>query len=375
MANVLVVTTSYPSPRSPAAGSFVREHARSVADEYQLMILHLDRAPSLRRLRVERADEDPPVIRVRFPERPTTLSYAALLAAGALGFRTVLRSGFEPDLLHAHFLTAAVPTALLGRVHHLPVVVSEHWSVFLPDDPAELSAPLRMAARLTFGNAAAVLPVSEALKRGIADLGIDAQMRVVPNAVDTDLFAPPPPRAPSVPARLLTVALFYEAKGIDLLLEAVAQLRSERDDFVIDLVGDGALRDAYQELARDLGLDGVVTFHGLRTKAEIAELMRAADLYVLPSRFDNNPVALLEALVSGLPAVATDVGGVPELISDPSLLAEPEPSSLARGIGHALDRLETFDRAAIGRDAAERFGKDAVGRALSAVYADALGSQ
>jgi glycosyltransferase involved in cell wall biosynthesis len=372
MANVLVVTTSYPTRESPAAGSFVREHARSVGDRYRIAILHLERTPGLRGLRIEREDGELPLVRVRFPERPTALSYAALVAAGAVGFRAVRQSGFDPELLHAHFLTAAVPAALLGRVRRLPVVVSEHWSVFLPDDPMELSPLLRRAAHLAFESAAVVLPVSEALSRGIAAHGIRARTRVVPNAVDTELFAPPARRGPGAPVRLLTVALFYEAKGIDLLLEAVARLRVQREDFVLDVVGDGALRGEYEALAQRLGIDDVVTFHGLRTKPEIAEHMRDADLYVLPSRFDNNPVALLEALASGLPAVATAVGGVPELVTDPSLLTAPDPAELARAIGGALDRLGTFDRAEIGRRAAERYGADAIGEALADVYDEVL---
>jgi glycosyltransferase involved in cell wall biosynthesis len=372
MANVLVVTTSYPTRESPAAGSFVREHARSVGDRHRVAILHLERTPGLRGLRIERDHGELPLVRVRFPERPTALSYAALLAAGTLGFRAVRRAGFDPDLLHAHFLTAAVPATLLGRIRRLPVVVSEHWSVFLPDDPMELSPLLRRAARLAFESAAVVLPVSEALDRGIADHGIQARTRVVPNAVDTALFTPPPPRALGAPMRLLTVALFYEAKGVDLLLKAVARLRTQREDFVLDVVGDGALRGEYEALAQRLGIEGVVKFHGLRTKPEIAEHMREADLYVLPSRFDNNPVALLEALASGLPAVATAVGGVPELVTDPSLLAAPDPAELARTIGGALDRLDTFDRTEIGRRAAERYGTEAVGRALIDVYDEVL---
>ena len=371
MTDVLVVTTSYPTAEAPVAGLFVRGHAMAVASHHRLFVLHLERTPGARGLRVEEGDDpDLRLLRVRFPFSPRAVSYAGLLAAAAAGFRAVRKRGFEPELLHAHFLTAALPAVLYARLRGLPVVISEHWSVFLPDDPTTLPAPLRLAAKFAFERADLVLPVSSALERGIAAHGISARTRVVPNAVDLSLFGPPSPspRPPGRPLRLLTVSLFYEAKGVDLLLEAVALLRRERDDFHLDIVGDGDLRMSYEALAARLGVAEIVTFHGLRSRPEIAELMRAADLYVLPSRFDNNPVALIEALASGLPAVGTRVGGVPELIEDAGRLARPEPASIAERIADALDHIAEFNRADIAARAASQFGSETVGAQLSAIY-------
>jgi len=375
MPDILVVTTSYPTPESPAAGAFVREYVRATAPTHRSVVLHLERTTQTHRLRVERAHDEAPVVRVRFPEKPTGLSYVALLAASAVGYRAVRSDGFRPDVIHAHFLTGAVPAVILGRLLGVPVVVSEHWSIFLPEDPATLSPVLARAARLAFKRATIVLPVSNALARGLAAHGIDARMTVVPNAVDTDAFHSPARRPIGDPARILTVGLFYEAKGIDLLLEAAARLQEDEGTsvrFVIDIVGDGALRREYEALADRLGIADIVTFHGLRTKPEIAQLMREADLYVLPSRFDNNPVAVLEALVSGLPVVATAVGGVPELIEDPSMLSAPDPRALAAAIAQALDTLSTFDRNAIAKRAAERYGMHVVGSTLARIYREAL---
>jgi len=270
-------------------------------------------------------------------------------------------------VIHAHFFLAGVPAVLLGRLAHTPVVVTEQWSVFLPDDPMQLTRPLRAAARFAYEHAAVVLPVSEALQRGIASHGIHARFEVVPNVVDTSLFSE---SGDSRNGRLLAVGLLYEAKGYEYLLEALALLRREGRDLDLDIVGDGPERAAYTRLADELGLNEHAVFHGIVPKPEVARRMREASLFVLTSRYDNNPCVLIEAMASGLPVVATSVGGIPEVVDKRSgILARPrDPRSIADSIAAALDRPGGWDRRAIAASAATRFGRTEIGRRLAEIY-------
>jgi glycosyltransferase involved in cell wall biosynthesis len=361
---VLFLTTSYPTPERPASGVFVLEHARAAAPHADIAVLHLDRSRGFGVERVENAEF--PTWRARYPERPLPVTLAAHLGAAAVGVRAVRRSGFDPELVHAHFFLAGVPAVLLGR----PVVVTEQWSVFLPEDPLRLTPILRRAARFVYERAELVLPASAALCRGIEAEGLHGNFRVLPNVVDTELFHPDGPRAGGRP-RLIAVGLLYEAKGYEFLLEAVARIPR---DLQLDIVGDGPLRPELEARARRLGLDKRVSFRGLRPKPEVAALLREADAFVLTSRYDNNPCALIEALASGLPVVATAVGGVPELVDERNgLLARPQdPASIAARIEELLDRLESYDRDEIARVARSRFARERVGEDLARAYADAL---
>jgi glycosyltransferase involved in cell wall biosynthesis len=365
----LFVTTSYPTEESPVAGVFVREHALAAAEHADVTVLHLDRRHGHRGLRhpVRVAGEVLPTWRVTYPWTPLPLSIAFHFAAAARGWSAIRRSGFEPDVLHAHFFLAGVPTVILGRRLHKPVVVTEQWSVFLPDDPMELTRPLRTAARFAYERADLVLPASDALRRGIEAEGIHARFEVVPNVVDTSLFEP---NGTEPNGRLLSVGLLYEAKGYEYLLEALALLRADGRDLELDIVGDGPERAAYTHLASELGLDGHVVFHGIVPKTEVASRMREASLFVLTSRYDNNPCVLIEALASGLPAVATAVGGIPEVVDERSgILARPrDPRSIADAIAAALDRPQGWDRGAIAASAATRYGRAEIGRRLAAIY-------
>lgn len=366
---VLFLTTAYPTPDLPVAGVFVREHALAAAEHADVAVLHLDRREgATARLRVEPLPDEPlPAWRVSYPYRPLPLSVLAHYVAAGLGYR---QTRFAPDLIHAHFFLAGVPAVLLGRLARVPVVVTEQWSIFLPSDPMPLTAPLRLSAGVAFGGAQLVLPPSEALRNGIEAAGLHPPMRVVPNVVDTGLFHPAPSAA-RPPRRLLAVGLLYDAKGYEFLLEAVSLL--ERD-VELRIAGDGPLRAALQQQVDELGIGDRVTFLGLVDKPDVAELMRWADAFVLASRYDNNPSVLIEALASGLPVVATDVGGIPELVDPQSgLLARAQDApDLARRIGELLDGYDRYDRAGIAARAERRFGRAAVGAALADVYRTVL---
>jgi glycosyltransferase involved in cell wall biosynthesis len=368
--NVLFLTTNYPSPNLSIDGIFVREHARAAAEGADVRVIHIERAagPALARLEPIEG-EDPPAWRLRYRRLGKPVSSAAFLAGPLLGSRRFRREGWRPDVIHAHSFLSALPGLGSGR----PLAYTEHWSVFLPENPAELSRPMRAVARLALRRADVVLPVSTALEVALRALAPHARYSVVPNVVDDEVFRPGGRRSKDGTSRLLTAGLLdSDGKGVDVLLEAIERIDSPRVH--LDVVGDGAKRSDYERLAGRLGLDGAVSFHGLRTKPELAELMRQADVFVLGSRYENNPCVLIEAMACGLPVVATRVGGVPEVVdSETGIIVEPDdPEALAAGIAAAVEGLDRFDGARSARRAQERFGRSAIARRLAIVYADLL---
>jgi glycosyltransferase involved in cell wall biosynthesis len=371
---VLFLTTNWPTESSPVNGTFVREHARAAAERAEVAVFYLERAAGRRGAVdvVPIREEEPPAWRVRYRRFGRPISYAAFAAGPLVALRRLRREGFDPDILHAHSFLSALPALMLGRIYDKPVVYSEHWGIFLADNPGRLSPAMTRAARAALERAALVLPVSEKLGDALRGLAPRARLRVVPNVVDERLFRPGERRRSHHGARLVTAGLLdTDRKGVDLLLEALSRL-SERDSIHLDVVGDGAMRPKYERLASRLGLEEAVTFHGLKSKAELAALMRNGDLFVLASRYENNPCVLLEAMVSGLPAVATRVGGVPDALGETAgVLVNPsDPNSLAAGIEDALDRLDDFDREQIAHRARKRYGRQAVSTQLADVYAE-----
>jgi glycosyltransferase involved in cell wall biosynthesis len=371
---VLFVTAYWPSDAEPYDGIFVYEHARAAATRADVRVVCLRRVSAAKGVvaAVERDDPDLPTIEVYYRRLPPPLSYGASLVGLVEAVRRLRNVGFRPDVVHAHQLVSVLPALVLGRILRVPVAYTEHWTIFMPENPFELSRVGRLAAAWALRRAEVVLPVSHAWARAARALAPSAHFRVVPNVVDETVFVRRDRYARrGDELRLITVSHLNEgAKGIDVLLRAVAQLRNDGHDVCLEIIGKGDGEADYRALASGLGVAERVTFGPEAPKAWIAERMQAADLLVLASRFENSPCTIIEAFATGLPVVATAVGGVPELVDESSgVLARPgSVDSLVTSIEQAAARLDDFDRAAISRRATERYGRERIGRELEDVY-------
>jgi glycosyltransferase involved in cell wall biosynthesis len=376
---VLFVTGWYPTASDPAKGVFVREMAHAVARRHDVAVLHCVGPDSDCRdmWRVER-EQDPILTeglqtwRVRCRgSRVPGLTYPLYLHSIARAYRRVSDSGFVPDVIHAHSYEPGLPAVLLGRLHGTPTVISEHFSGFAQN---RLSRVEIAKARYAFAHADRVMPVSAALQRVLERCGVRARFHIVPNTFDPALFSPAATaRRHDGHSRLLFVGRLVEIKGIATLLRAAAIVAKSRGDWQLDIVGEGAKQLDYERLAAELGISGRVRFHGRRNKSQIAELMREADAFVLPSVWENMPCVLIEALASGLPVVATRTGGIPEIIDEESGILVPPGDELAlsAAINRILDIHPTYTTSHLSGKA-ERFSLDSIGSECNAIYLQCL---
>ncbi|MGH2840624.1 MAG: glycosyltransferase, partial [Solirubrobacteraceae bacterium] len=331
---VLLVTDWYPAERDDVAGVFVREHALALGDAgHDVTVLHLTgpvRGAGPPRL-YDLAGADPPLTRFTYG-RALGLGMALNLAGGRLGLARLLRRGFEPEVVHAHEFGAGLVAVSLARRLGVPVVVSEHLSLFALGG---VGGAARRIARRAFAAADVVCPPSAVLRDALVADGYRARFEVVPNPVDIDLFhvTPRAPRPPGVPARVIVVAALKPVKGVDLLVEAVALLGQERRDFVVDVIGDGPDREALNALIRLRGVEEQIRLVGSAAPESVPRRLQAADFAVVPSRFETFSVVAAEAQACGLPLVACAAGALPERVGEHGLLCRPEdPADLAAAL-------------------------------------------
>lgn len=219
---------------------------------------------------------------------------------------------FRPELVHAHFATRPTEAA---RTLALDIGVPFSFTAHSYDIYGRPPADFRARAE----SAGALITVSEANADYIAStFGVDrARIDVIPCGVDTTVFVPLSPQAPPTGIPLVvSVARLHPAKNLPLLLAALARLRDENVRFDAVIVGDGKARGEVEEALRVLALTDQVELAGLATQPEVRAWWQRASVAVLSSDREGFPVSLMEAAACGVPAVATAVGGVAELVDD-----------------------------------------------------------
>lgn len=139
---------------------------------------------------------------------------------------------------------------------------------------------------------------------------------------------------------LLFAGNFFTVKNPHTLVVAFAQLRRALPDSLLVMAGGGPLEKVCRELVAKFRLESGVIFAGRKTPRDIARLMNAADLLVVPSLNEGAPNVILEAFASGLPVVASQVGGIPEILDQPFLgrmVPVGEHAALVAGIAAQLE--------------------------------------
>ncbi|HYB40365.1 MAG TPA: glycosyltransferase, partial [Candidatus Methylomirabilis sp.] len=168
------------------------------------------------------------------------------------------------------------------------------------------------------------LPVSRALEKQLVSLGCPAaKIEVLRSGIDCRLFSPPAEvRRAGGPVRLITVGWLKKTKGVDLAVQAAARVAATGRAIEYVIVGDGPLRAALERLAEGSGKRASVHLLGWKTRAEVAEILKTADILLAPSVTTEHggqegiPNVLKEAMAAGLPVIGTAHAGIPELVDD-----------------------------------------------------------
>ena len=261
------------------------------------------------------------------------------------GWRRALRllRADPPDLLHSHLKHADLVAAYAAPRLGVPMVSTLH---LVEDEVGPVGCFKRnLGAGARRRGAARTIAVSAALRRWyLGAFRVDpATVVTIPNGIPGPEAVPVERRAAlraefGVPGRVLlaaTVALFRAGKGHDDLLDAALLLGDAPVCFV--LAGSGPEEARLRARVRAEGLEGRVTFAGFRE--DVAELLASSDLVVHPSQADALPTALIHALAAGVPAVATRVGGIPEIVGEEAgvLVPAANPAALAAAIRALAD--------------------------------------
>ncbi|MEM1510586.1 MAG: glycosyltransferase family 4 protein [Thermofilaceae archaeon] len=251
------------------------------------------------------------------------------------------------DLMHAHFLENGFIGASLKEIYNKPFVLTAHGGDVY-EKPFKDSW-YNTLAKYILQEAEQVITVSWFNAKKLLSLGVsNNKLHVIPNGYDEKRFKPismyiarKKLGLPFNKKILLSVGNLVSVKGHVYLIDAMRFISRERDDTILIIIGTGILRDVLEKRSKKYGLNDKIIFTGGRPHEEIPLWMNACDLFILPSLSEGFPTVIPEAMACGKPVIASNVGGIPEVVSssDVGILVPPKDAeALSQAILEGLHR-------------------------------------
>lgn len=368
---ILFISSWYPSKVEPTNGNFVQRHAEVVALKNDVEVLHAVGCTTQKEPYIMEKTEVNGIT--------TTIVYYKATALPALNFIRRWRAyqkGWRginhPDLVHANILKNSMLFAVwLKWRYRIPFVISEHWSIYLKENRSKLSKGKLYIAKVIARYASCILPVSHAMKNHLTELGFRNRFKVVGNVVDTQLFSVKNDK--SEPFTFLHISNLVPLKNTDKIIKVATQLRATHQNFRLCIGGDGEVKPLKALIARLDATAYIEVFETL-TLAEVADKMKHSHCFVLFSDYENFPCVLLESIATGTPVIATDVGGVSEIVNENNgvLISNSEEELLAV-MKKMLEKEYAFSSPEVlHREIEEKYSQRIISEMLDEVYQKVL---
>jgi len=235
----------------------------------------------------------------------------------------------NPEIVHSQTIQMGSPSFLAKKFWGIPYIVYCRGSdVYFPWKFKKI------ISKMVFNSADAIIALTDDMRNELKKY-CKKDIIVIPNGIDLEKFKGFSKQAVRDKFKIhfnkkviLFVGNLRSVKGIDYLIGAMNSIKEKVPEAVLLLVGDGEQKKELEEMVKHLNLEENIIFSGKVLNKYIPEYMSASDIFVLPSLSEGFPMVILEAMASGLPIVATKVGGIPEVVKDGEngLLVEPKNS-------------------------------------------------
>ena len=304
------------------------------------------------------------------PPKINAIRKLKMLRMYQYGLKYLKKRFFKPDLIHLHVAYPLGQVALVWkRLHGYKYVMTEHWTIYQPQNKDVLVGGLKKKIVKIANNAALIMPVSLDLQRCMEGHGVSNHFKVIYNLVNTDIFKLGAPHTSSKKRMLHISTLRDEAKNFSGILRTIERLRQQRDDFELHVIHDYEAPE-FKAFVKAHHLEDCVIFHVKKTSVEVAEAYQQADFFVLFSNFENLPCVIVEAFASGVPVLSTAVGGIAEILSPERgiLIPQGDEDALLQGMNQMLDHNSEYDRQAIRDYAIKTFAAQSIGLQVFEAY-------
>lgn len=384
--HILLLPSWYPKNRNDVSGVFFRDQAIALYNHGHKVGVIAPQLRSLRtlltqssgtRLKTFENDRGIPTYRKELlalaPRVPYGNYWLYKQVARRLMQQYIIENG-KPDILHAHAaIYGGAAGVELSRELQIPLVLTEHSTGFARGIYKKWQLNLAKKAIEASSLCISVSPaLGDLLTKQFST--INSRWKWIPNVVADRFENLANKTAGERPIRFLNLALMTKKKGQLDLIQAFSELIKIGMSAELWLAGDGPERHNLELITKNLGIDKKVRFMGLVRPSNIPKLMTEVDIMVISSHYETFGVVAIEALMAGLPVIATRCGG-PECIlevGDGLLVPPRQPAALSDAMLQVGKNLANYDPVVIAKRARERFSSEVIACRLVKEYESVL---
>jgi glycosyltransferase involved in cell wall biosynthesis len=384
---VLFLPKWYPNRSDSMLGLFVRRHAIAVSQFADVSVLSVVLEENLTKLyEVESSVNEgltEIIIYIKkyqsgFNLLDTIVNGYRYLTAHLAGWKILEQTDNKPDINHVHILTRAGVMALFFKIRYkTPFVVTEHWSRYLPHHQDGYSGTLRKKITEKVVNASAgITTVSTSLKEGMIAMGLHHQnWLITPNVIDTKLFQLNKNESAIEVFRFSHISCFEEqSKNMSGILRAAKKLKEQGRSFELIMIGDGPDWEQTKQYAAELDLSDTIRFTGVLENQDLVDEMSQCQCSILFSHYETFAIVIPENLSLGIPVIATNVGGIPEVLPREfgKLIPQKDENALLEAMVFMMDHYQEYKIDDMRNYVEENYSYEQVGKQFFDLYKSAL---
>ena len=361
--NILHLAKWYPNNEEPLLGIFVRKHIHSVQSHYNHKVISIYQTQNISAniQRVESKFEN--INEVVYYYKKGRLNKLQVFFRL---WQEISKSDF--NLIHAHVMgwTSTVASIFSNR-KSIPFIVTEHWTGYRKGIYRKLNFISKLTRRLTAKNASQLLVVSKFLKQDMIDCHIDANYTIMPNVVDG--YSTQSQTKNKEFSFVFVGDLDQEHKNVSGIIKGFHKLNHLIGNTQLDIIGSGKNYDEYVALVEVLGMNSQINFHGSKENTEVFNILQRSHVLILNSYFETFSIICAEALLCGIPVIATRCGGPESFLNDSTgiLIDIGNNDQLTEAMVSIINNYESYSSEKL-IQVAEQFSIKTIGDQLNEEY-------
>jgi L-malate glycosyltransferase len=359
--HILFLAEWFPNPDDPQLGIFIAKHAIAASKYSSVTVLYVhSSADVIQKFDLHIEEKEYKLIRVAYKKTSNPLM-------GIMRYRKAFSLGLKhcgiPDLVHLQVCGKNVIARKLF-LKRIPFVITEHWSGFLKTGNKFLTN--ESLIRKTFSHSLGISVPSEYLKQAIAKKMKTEKITVIPNVIEKSSL---PLVKPSIPRVLFVGDMVDEIKNISGILEALDKIKNE-NPLQADFIGDGPDFEWLKEKAESIKNGIKISFHGRKPNEEVLIELKKSTFLVVNSRIETFSMITAEALLAGIPVIATRCGGPEELINKDNGILIPvnDTTALSTAIENMIIHHHRYNPDEISKVMENKYSMETIATRLEEFY-------